>query len=141
MTIQQISLFEDIEANFDIQQGKPIICNTAITVETILSLLQVGKTFNEIIGNFPNLSTNHVKNVVDFLTHLVVLGSHEEGSQDTLLASKILSLVLITGNKWEEIKEINNKVSDPLIQQIYERSRQALSNLTVNIQKKFNPSD
>ena len=49
-----------IKRNADIRFGKPCIKGTRITVYDVLSWLASGMTFNEIIDDFPELTTSDI---------------------------------------------------------------------------------
>lgn len=52
--------------NPDIRFGKPVITGTRICVSDILSCLQNGMSFDEIIEDFPELKKEHIPEVLTF---------------------------------------------------------------------------
>jgi uncharacterized protein (DUF433 family) len=50
-----------IEINSDIRFGKPVLKGTRITVSDILGMLANGISEIEIIGDYPNISINHIR--------------------------------------------------------------------------------
>jgi uncharacterized protein (DUF433 family) len=49
-----------------IRFGKPCIKNTRIAVQDILSWLASGMTFDEIVADFPELTTEHIRAALAF---------------------------------------------------------------------------
>jgi uncharacterized protein (DUF433 family) len=49
-----------------IRFGKPCIKNTRIAVQDILNWLASGMTFDEIVADFPELTTEHIRAALAF---------------------------------------------------------------------------
>lgn len=54
-----------------IMVGKPIIKGTRITVELILRLLAQGATEKEILGNYPHLTPQDIKVVLEYAAQTI----------------------------------------------------------------------
>lgn len=55
-----------IEINPEIMFGKPVVKGTRITVELILEDLSYGRSFDEILLSYPNLSQVHISAALAF---------------------------------------------------------------------------
>ena len=55
-----------IEINPNICHGNPVIKNTRVLVSNILADLAHGSTYSEIIENYPNITEEDIKAVLDF---------------------------------------------------------------------------
>lgn len=61
---------EHIESSPEILHGKPRIKGTRIPVSLILGYLAAGKTAEEIIQEFPDLSKDHIAACLDYAREL-----------------------------------------------------------------------
>lgn len=61
---------EHIESNPDVLRGKPRIKGTRIPVSLILGYLAAGQTAEEIIREFPDLTTQHIAACLDYARDL-----------------------------------------------------------------------
>lgn len=61
-------LLERIEINPKVLVGKPVIKGTRLTVEFILGLLAHGATFNEIMDEYSDVSTEDIQACLLFAT-------------------------------------------------------------------------
>lgn len=59
-----------IEINPNICHGNPVIKNTRVLVSNILADLAAGNTYQEIIQNYPNITEDDIKAVLDFSSEL-----------------------------------------------------------------------
>ncbi len=50
--------------------GKPVIKNTRVLVSNILSDLAVGLSYDEIIGNYPNIEVEDIRATLEFASEL-----------------------------------------------------------------------
>ncbi|MBI2264185.1 MAG: DUF433 domain-containing protein [Armatimonadetes bacterium] len=63
---------ERISVKQEVCHGKPCVQGTRIMVEQVLDLLEAGKSFQEIIGEyFPDLTKEDIKACVRFAKELV----------------------------------------------------------------------
>ncbi len=62
---------ERIEIDPEICHGKPRIKGTRITVSIILEWLEAGKTFEEIIGAYPDISKEAISATVRYARKLI----------------------------------------------------------------------
>ncbi len=60
---------ERITANKEILGGKPIIKGTRISVEFILELLASGVTENEILQDYPHLTSDDIHACLEYAAH------------------------------------------------------------------------
>jgi uncharacterized protein (DUF433 family) len=60
-----------IETNPEICSGKPVVRGTRILVRNILSMLEAGRTFDQIIVSYPGITVEDVKACVRYATELV----------------------------------------------------------------------
>ncbi|MEW6683726.1 MAG: DUF433 domain-containing protein [Nitrospirota bacterium] len=61
---------EHIESTPDVLRGKPRIKGTRIPVSLILGYLAAGQTAEEIIREFPDLTTQHIAACLDYARDL-----------------------------------------------------------------------
>ncbi len=59
-----------IEINPNICHGNPVIKNTRVLISNILADLAVGSTYEEIIQNYPNITEDDIRAVLDFSSEL-----------------------------------------------------------------------
>ncbi len=57
----QTSLLKRIKISPSVMMGKPVICNTRITVEQILLKLSRGLEVEEILADYPNLVEEDIR--------------------------------------------------------------------------------
>ena len=57
---------ELIEVRAGVRGGKPCFVGTRISVYDVLEYLAGGMTSEEIVGDFPELTTNHVRAALEF---------------------------------------------------------------------------
>lgn len=50
--------------------GKPVIKNTRVLVSNILSDLAAGLSYDEIIGNYPNITAEDIRAALEFASEL-----------------------------------------------------------------------
>lgn len=67
----KINLLKRIVVDPKIFNGKPIIRGIRIKVETILSLLENGVSFEEILMDYPDLEMEDIKACLAYAKHLV----------------------------------------------------------------------
>ena len=63
-----------IVINSDICNGRPVICGTRITVQTILEFLGAGDSVEEILEEYPSLTRKDVLACVQYSSRL--MGNH-----------------------------------------------------------------
>ena len=63
-----------IVTNSDICNGRPVICGTRITVQTILEFLGAGDSVEEILEEYPSLTRKDVLACVQYSSRL--MGNH-----------------------------------------------------------------
>jgi uncharacterized protein (DUF433 family) len=72
-------MFDHIVSNLDILQGKPCIRGTRISVEFILELMASGGTRDEILKDYPFLTTEDIEQslryAAQFLSNEVVISA------------------------------------------------------------------
>jgi len=54
----------------EIMLGKPVIKGTRIPVYLILDLLAVGKTFIQIVDDYPELTTDDIKAAIEYASYV-----------------------------------------------------------------------
>jgi uncharacterized protein (DUF433 family) len=57
---------ELIEVRSGVRSGKPCFVGTRISVYDVLEYLAGGMTSDEIVGDFPELTANHVRAALEF---------------------------------------------------------------------------
>lgn len=62
---------EGITIDEDLCNGQPTIRGKRITVKTILGLLSVGESTENILENYPTINEMDIKNCLDYATMLV----------------------------------------------------------------------
>ncbi|MBS3025901.1 MAG: DUF433 domain-containing protein [Dolichospermum sp. DET50] len=65
-----------ININPDICNGRPIIANTRITVQTIMEFLGAGDSIEEILEEYPSLEREDIYACIQFAAKL--MGNHYE---------------------------------------------------------------
>lgn len=63
-------MIERININPNICHGKPVIKGTRVLVSNILSELSLGKSFDEIIENYPNITKEDIEAALNFGSYL-----------------------------------------------------------------------
>ena len=63
-------MIKRINIDPNICHGKPIIKGTRVLVSNILSELSVGKSFDEIIENYPNITKEDIEAALKFGSYL-----------------------------------------------------------------------
>lgn len=58
-----------ITINSEIRSGKPCVLGTRITISDILNYLASGMTVKEIVSDFPELSSESISAVLNFVAH------------------------------------------------------------------------
>jgi len=66
----QVDWREHIVSSPDVLRGKPRIKGTSIPVSLILGYLAAGKTFDEIIKEFPDLTKEQISACLDYARRL-----------------------------------------------------------------------
>lgn len=61
---------ERIDINPNICHGKPVIKNTRVLISNILADLAEGCSYKEIIENYPNITEEDIKAVLNFSSEL-----------------------------------------------------------------------
>ena len=69
---------ERIEIDPKILGGKPVIKNTRIPIYIILQMLRDGATFEQIITEYPRLTEDDIRAVLDYSMYLVDHPDEEE---------------------------------------------------------------
>ena len=77
MTEEERSLLRRITVNPSIFGGKPIIRGLRIKVETILSLLEQGASFEEILDDYPDLEPDDIRACLAY-ARMLVANEHVE---------------------------------------------------------------
>lgn len=62
--------FQRIEVDPEILGGKPVVRGTRLAVELILELLAAGQTFEELLENYPRLTTEDILACLSYASHL-----------------------------------------------------------------------
>ena len=78
-----------IQTNSDINNGKPYIIGSEISVSTILDLLASGLNFHEIIEQYPELSEADIRAAIEFAKISI------DRNEDLNEFAYIVSLVII----------------------------------------------
>lgn len=63
-------MVERINIDPNICHGKPVIKGTRVLVSNILSELSLGKSFDEIIENYPNITKEDIEAALNFGSYL-----------------------------------------------------------------------
>ncbi|MDZ7767397.1 MAG: DUF433 domain-containing protein [Melioribacteraceae bacterium] len=63
-------MIERININPNICHGKPVIKGTRVLVSNILSELSLGKSFDEILENYPNITKEDIEAALNFGSYL-----------------------------------------------------------------------
>jgi uncharacterized protein (DUF433 family) len=63
-------MIERINIDPNICHGKPVIKGTRVLVSNILSELSLGKSFDEIIENYPNITKEDIEAALNFGSYL-----------------------------------------------------------------------
>jgi uncharacterized protein (DUF433 family) len=66
-----MEIFERIDIDENICNGKPIIRGKRITVQTILEFLSAGESEEEILKQYPSLEPEDIKACLRFATELL----------------------------------------------------------------------
>jgi uncharacterized protein (DUF433 family) len=66
----QVDWRDYIVSTPDVLRGKPRIKGTRIPVSLILGYLAAGNTFDQIIGEFPDLAKEHITACLDYAREL-----------------------------------------------------------------------
>ena len=61
-----VSVASMIEVRPGVRSGKPCFVGTRITVYDVLEYLAAGMTADEIVGDFPELTVEHVRAAIEF---------------------------------------------------------------------------
>lgn len=62
----EYQLYNNIISDPDICNGKPVIKNTRITVQSVISFILAGESDEEILKSFPRLKQEDIKVCKDF---------------------------------------------------------------------------
>ncbi|MFQ5770842.1 MAG: DUF433 domain-containing protein, partial [bacterium] len=77
--IKWLDMFPDrIVVNPKILGGKPVIKGTRIPVYIILQMLRDGASFEKILKEYPRLSVEDLRAVLDYSMYLIDPGNEEE---------------------------------------------------------------
>ena len=63
-------MHERISIHPEICHGKPVIRNTRVLVCNVLADLADGLSYNEVIGNYPNITKEDIKAALEFGSEL-----------------------------------------------------------------------
>ena len=74
---------ERIEINPNICHGNPVIKNTRVLISNILADLAQGSTYKEIIDNYPNITEEDIKAVLNFSSEITQFFTIPYDSQTT----------------------------------------------------------
>lgn len=61
-----VSVASMIEVRPGVRSGKPCFVGTRITVYDVLEYLSAGMTAEEIVGDFPEMTVQHVRAAIEF---------------------------------------------------------------------------
>ena len=64
--LMTVSVASMIEVRPGVRSGKPCFVGTRITVYDVLEYLAAGMTAEEIVGDFPELTVQHVRAAIEF---------------------------------------------------------------------------
>ncbi|NBV22071.1 MAG: DUF433 domain-containing protein [Proteobacteria bacterium] len=65
---------ERITISPDVCNGKPVICGTRITVQTVLEFLAAGDSIEDVLAEYPTLRAEDVRACLDYASRL--MGNH-----------------------------------------------------------------
>lgn len=65
---------ERITVSPDICNGKPVVCGTRITVQTVLEFLAAGDSVEDVLDEYPTLKREDVQACLDYASR--VMGNH-----------------------------------------------------------------
>ena len=65
---------ERITVSPDICNGKPVICGTRITVQTVLEFLAAGDSVEDVLDEYPTLKREDVQACLNYASR--VMGNH-----------------------------------------------------------------
>lgn len=66
-----MSKFEHIVRDPEICGGRPTIKGTRVLVLDILDWLNEGKSFDEILMNFPSITREHIQEIIAFAKEMI----------------------------------------------------------------------
>ena len=77
-----MSKYDRIIRDPEICGGAPVIKGTRVLVMDILDWIKEGKTFEEILANYPTISRNDIKEIISYAQdiisgEIVIYGSNE----------------------------------------------------------------
>jgi len=77
-----LSKYDCIIRDPEICGGAPVIKGTRVLVMDILDWIKEGKTFEEILANYPTISRNDIKEIISYAQdiisgEIVIYGSNE----------------------------------------------------------------
>ncbi len=62
---------ERITVQADICNGKPVICGTRITVQTVLEFLAAGDSVEDVLAEYPSLTAEDVRACLDYASRVM----------------------------------------------------------------------
>jgi uncharacterized protein (DUF433 family) len=65
---------ERITVSPDVCNGKPVVCGTRITVQTVLEFLAAGDSVEDVLVEYPSLRPEDVRACLDYASRL--MGNH-----------------------------------------------------------------
>ena len=68
--MSQLDWKDYIVSSVDVLKGKPRVKNTRIPVSLILGYLAAGNSFDEIVGEFPDITREQISACLDYARYL-----------------------------------------------------------------------
>ena len=62
---------ERITVNPDVCNGKPVVCGTRITVQTVLEFLAAGDSVEDVLQEYPTLKREDVQACLNFASRMM----------------------------------------------------------------------
>ena len=62
---------ERITVNPDVCNGKPVVCGTRITVQTVLEFLAAGDSVEDVLQEYPTLKREEVQACLNFASRVM----------------------------------------------------------------------
>ncbi len=82
LVISMPAFWHYITINPNILGGKPVVKNTLIPISTILQMIREGMTFDQIIHQYPILTKDDIKAIIDYSLYLL---DHKEDLEEIAL--------------------------------------------------------
>jgi uncharacterized protein (DUF433 family) len=64
-------MLERITLNPDICNGRPVVCGTRITVQTVLEFLAAGDSVEDVLAEYPDLTHEDVQACLNYASRLM----------------------------------------------------------------------